>query len=109
MSSASRAPAEERAQQHLRVLTNATRSFANASRSTDELLRVIVEQFGFGLGGRCALSLLDPDGVHFSTPHVYFAHLEKGASSAGPMSRLRPRVADHPWLERALVARSAFF
>ncbi|MEO6600707.1 MAG: GAF domain-containing protein [Polyangiaceae bacterium] len=104
-----KASAELGFQERFRLLSKATRSFVEASHSTDRLLETVAREFATSMGCTCALSLLAEDGDHFRSPHLPANDPVAEPALHALFVANGQRVDAHPGLRRAVEAGEPFF
>ena len=98
-----------RLKERLRVLSNATRSFAEASRSTERLFETVVREVAEAVNCTCALSLIAEDGVHFSTPHLHATDKAAGETMRALMVGELRRIDAYPGFSHVVRTGTPFF
>jgi two-component system, cell cycle sensor histidine kinase and response regulator CckA len=101
--------AERGPQERFRVLSNATRSFAEASHSTDRLLHTVVREIASGIECSCALNLLTEDGDHFGMPQQQGKDPAADYALDALFVASGQRTDAPPGMRRALQAGKPFF
>ena len=105
-----RADQGRRSQERLRVLSQATQAFSEASRSFDGLLNTVVHEVAESLQCACALSLITDDRAHFTTAHVHAPDPDFLASFRAHLAAEGPRpVASHPGMKHVVETGTPFF
>jgi PAS domain S-box-containing protein len=93
----------------LRILSNATHAFAEASQSTCALFEAVVREVAENMDCSCALSLIASDGIHFTTPHVHASDPELARVLQALTQRGQLRIDAHPSLAHVVETRTPFF